>query len=210
MRITSFYRLIACSFIPFFAVSCAVKQNTLSSPPPLKPSFSCSATVCYGELQSDSVISRYNTGVWQYAFNSPDSLAGVVLSFNNDDVSASYKGLEFSVPKSALPFQSMIICMIDAVDYVYQSADLNFSENDGVLIYNGSLEQGDYTICFNSQTGDIQSFEMPNMQLSIQFSDCTSISETSALNQDTSLSETYVSDTQITFSSDTLPHDNIE
>lgn len=162
------------SMLTVFSVSCSAGKN--SSPlttADIKESFSCTASVTYGELQAQSTVKRFGKGMWENEFISPDTVAGVKLVFENDEITASYKGLEFSVPKSAVPFQSMLSCLIQAADEIYESDEIICSEKDGVLTYEGKLEQGDYEICFNAQSGFIQSFSMPNMELVIEFSDCS-------------------------------------
>lgn len=195
-----FLSICMISMITIFSVSCtAGKNNSPLTTADIRESFSCNASITYGELQSRSAIKRFGKGMWENEFISPDTVAGVKLVFQNDEVTASYKGLEFSVPKSAMPFQSMLSCLIQAADDIYESDEIICSEKDGVLTYEGKLEQGDYEICFNAESGFIQSFTMPNMELVIEFSDYSSAEplisadETSAPvqseNTDTSISE---------------------
>lgn len=168
--------LILCglSGITAFSSSCGISgKGEIISSADIKDSFSCNAVIHYKEIDSDVTLKRYGKGMWENEFISPDTVAGVKLTFNNDEVTASYKGLEFSVPKSAMPFQSMLCCLIEATDSIYDSNDIACTENDGLLCYEGSIEQGDYKICFDSSTGFINSFEMPNMELEIEFSNCT-------------------------------------
>ena len=197
--------IIICSVLTAFSVSCAVPESDESfSVSDLQDSFSCNAVINYGELKAESYVKQYSKGIWENEFISPDTVSGVKLSFNNDDVNASYKGLAFSVPKSAMPFQSMLICMIEAVDSIYSLTDLPCTEQEGVICCNGTLEQGDYTICFDSKTGYIQSFEMPNMKLMIEFSECSSdvvytteISEVLETDISDEESSNYIADTTV-------------
>ncbi len=166
--------------IPFLILStamiftaCDVKKESESlSTADIQDTFSCTASVKYGEYESDTMIKRYGKGMWENEFLSPDTLAGVKLVFDNDEITASYKGLEFSVPKSAMPYQAMLVCMTEAVDSVYDSDEIVCFEKDGMLCYEGKLEQGDYTINFDAETGFIKSFDMPNMELTVEFTDC--------------------------------------
>lgn len=174
MIMRKFLTVCTCSLIAVFSVSCSMNKNSESiSTADIQDCFICDAVINYGELQANSSVKRYGKGMWENEFISPDTVAGVKLVFNNDEVTASYKGLEFSVPKSAMPFQSMLCCLIEAADNIYESQEITGSQEDGVICYEGTLEQGDYTICFNSETGFIQSFEMPNMELTMEFTNCS-------------------------------------
>ena len=53
-------------------------------------------------------LSRLGDGAWSVAFAEPSTLAGVVLDFSGGEVTASYKGLGFSVPQSAMPAKSVL------------------------------------------------------------------------------------------------------
>jgi hypothetical protein len=201
MSIRKILMLCGVSGVMMLSASCGIaKDGETVSSADIQDSFSCNAVIHYGDMESDSILKRYGKGMWENEFVSPDTIAGVKLVFNNDDVTASYKGLEFSVPKSAMPFQSMLCCLIEAADSVYESSEIIFNENDGLLCYEGNIEQGDYEICFDSATGFIHSFSMPNMELKIEFTECTADSgtpETSALSSDTvqDTSESEISET---------------
>ncbi len=192
-------KIFLCVFT-LLLTACNVKQDSEPlSTADIQDSFSCIASVKYGEYEAETTIKRYGKGMWENEFISPDTVAGVKLVFNNDEVNASYKGLEFSVPKSAMPYQAMLICMTEAVDSVYDSDEIVCHESDGVLCYEGKLEQGDYTINFDSETGFLKSFDMPNMELTIQFNDCKA--ENATTTTVTSVSETTVTTTVTTVAS---------
>ena len=86
------------------------------------------------------------------------------------NVSADYKGLSFSVPRSALPVKAMLLNLIDAVDENARKEELKGSENEGKLEIPGSLESGDYTLSVD-ENGYIAAFSMPNNLLCITFSE---------------------------------------
>ena len=65
-------------------------------------------------------------------FSSPNTLAGVLLSYRDDNVEASYKGLSFSVPKSALPLKAIISSLIDVVDTTAELPEISGEEKKTV------------------------------------------------------------------------------
>ena len=112
----------------------------------LAGAFTSSATITLDKLTAEAAISRYGDGEWTVEFDSPNTLSGVKLSFSEGNVCADYKGLSFSVPKSALPVKAMMLELIEAVDTNARETELHGSENDGMLEINGSLEGGDYIL----------------------------------------------------------------
>lgn len=147
------------------------RQNNLASP------FSSEITLTLDKLTAEGSLKRYGDSEWEVEFSSPNTLSGVNLAFSQGSVNASYKGLSFSVPKSALPVKAMLVNLIDAVDTNARSEELKGSENEGMLEISGSLEGGDYILTVDG-SGNISSFDMPNNLLEINFKDVAQISGT--------------------------------
>lgn len=160
----------------FAVVSCsspisqtAKRQNNLNS------QFSAVMNISLDKLNADGTITRLSDGNWEAEFDSPNTLSGVKLCFEGNNVTASYKGLNFSVPRSAIPVKAMLINLISAVDTAAREEELQGTENEGLLNINGSLDGGDYTLSVDAN-GNIHTFEMPNNLLKIAFSDVNSVS----------------------------------
>ena len=93
-----------------------------------------------------------------------------MLSFSEGNVTASYKGLNFSVPQSALPVKAMMLNLITAADDLAKNEELSGSEKDGMIEISGSLDGGEYTLTVDKK-GNIASFSMPGSKLKMNFSD---------------------------------------
>ena len=139
-------------------------ENNLGSP------FSAKMTVNLDKLSAEGTIYRKGDRCWEAEFDSPNTLSGVKLSFEENIVKASYKGLDFSVPKSAVPVKAMITNLMEAVDSLAAQEQLTGTENEGFTEISGSLEGGDYSLSLDGQ-GNIHTFEMPNNLLKITFSE---------------------------------------
>jgi hypothetical protein len=126
------------------------------------------------DMNAEGEIRRMGDGEWVVEFSSPNTLSGVELSFSEGNVTANYKGLNFSVPKSALPVKAMILNLIEAVDSNARLDKLNGSENQGMLEITGTLEGGDYVLRVDGE-GYISEFEMPNNKLKMVFTDVKTI-----------------------------------
>lgn len=120
------------------------------------------------KLDADGTICRYGDGEWSVEFDSPNTLSGVKLEFSEGEVNASYKGLEFSVPQSALPVKAMMLNLMEAVDSTAKLEKLCGEEKESGLELTGTLESGEYSITVDGE-GRLKCFEMPNYKLKIDF-----------------------------------------
>ena len=174
-------RLITIAFTMiavFCLVSCSMPmKNSSSRKNGLNCTFQSEATVVIEKLEANGTLHRFGDGMWDIEFTSPNSLSGVKLSFSEGNVTAEYKGLNFSVPQSALPVKSMMLNLIKAVDDKNAKLDeLNGEEDGDLLRISGSLEGGDYTLTVD-KNGAPSKFEMPNNQLTITFTGVTVMGE---------------------------------
>ncbi len=175
-RLISFAVMVITA-VMFFSCSSPMKNET-SRKNGLDCSFQSSVNVTIDKLNADGVMKRFGDGVWDVEFETPNTLSGVKLEFNGGNVTASYKGLNFSVPQSALPVKSMMLNLIEAVDTNARLEELKGSENGDILEVSGSLEGGDYIISVGKD-GKMSSFEMENNKLKIVFTDMKEIDGTS-------------------------------
>lgn len=158
------------------------RENRLNS------AFSAKMTISLDKMAAEGTVERIGDGKWSAEFESPNTLSGVTLEFDGNNTTASYKGLTFSVPRSAVPVKAMLKNLIDAVDSNAREAELHGSESEGMLQISGSLDGGDYTLSIDS-SGCISSFEMPNNLLKIAFSDVQINGSTAQPESETSADE---------------------
>ena len=113
-------------------------------------------------------LSRLGDGAWNVSFAEPATLAGVVLDFSGGEVTASYKGLGFSVPQSAMPAKSVLSQMIQVVDELAQQEEITGKEQDGCVSVEGDLEGNPYTLTL-TENGDLSGFTMENFDTTLTF-----------------------------------------
>lgn len=185
--------------------ACGGKGDTTCKPDLNKP-FCITAHMEYDGITADAVIKRIAKANWDVEFSTPNTLAGVLLSFRDSNVEASYKGLSFSVPKSALPLKSIISSFIDIIDTIAEQPEISGEEKDNEIVTIGETELGKYTLKFD-KNGYPTGFEMPNLSLVITFSDfCEDISDTTEYMTENGVTENItetVENTENTQSSET-------
>lgn len=161
-------------FISFILVlslcACSGGGKSVKFTHKLNEPFVTIAKIQYGDQEVEGSFRRYGKANWDIEFSSPNTLAGVILSYRDDKVDASYKGLSFSVPKTALPIKSIISAFIEVVDSLAETEELDATEKDGFMEVEGELQQGKYTLKLDKD-GCIAEFAMPNLELKITFTD---------------------------------------
>lgn len=157
------------SIICVAATGCGQKSSLESTTQYLSSPFVCDMKMIYDDSEFDGVIERYDTGNWNVLFSAPPSLDGVTLSFSGNDISASYKGLDFTVPKKAIPIKSILGNFIEVVDSAAENGETEGKSENGMLTVEGETEGGDYSLIIDEKTGFIDSFEMKNTGVKIKF-----------------------------------------
>ena len=187
--------LIFCASASILLCGCEAPQSSADFVPQAACAYSVDASVEYGSGQTAVLkLTRYEAARWEADFTEPDSLAGVVLQFDGSTVSASYKGLAFSVPKSALPAKNMLMLATEALDTAAETQDLHCkSQDDGTYCWTGNSDAGSYTVTF-AETGEPVAFEMPSQPCKITLTNFTVLTdqpaETTALTTAAEPSET--------------------
>lgn len=186
-RLFTFVLTIAVTAFCFAACNVTGGGGGSSRKNGLGNSFSAAVSITLDRLEAEGEIKRYGDGVWEIEFSSPNTLSGVKLEFSEGNVLASYKGLSFSVPQSALPVKAMMLNLIRAVDENARLEELSGEESDGMLKISGALDGGEYVITVDKD-GNLSSFEMANNNLKMAFSELR-VSEISADTQATSAAD---------------------
>lgn len=178
--------------------SCAVpvgsktsRKNGLSSP------FSAAVSITLDRLEAEGSIKRFGEGVWEIEFSEPNTLSGVKLEFSEGSVIASYKGLTFSVPQSAVPVKAMMLNLMKAVDENAKTEELSGKEDGDMLKVEGTLDGGDYTLTVDKD-GLLSGFDMPNNKLTMRFTEM----KTAEITLEQSASETVTTAISVTSSAD--------
>lgn len=162
---------------------CAGAETETPFTPAIDAAFSATAKMEYGEGQTALLhLTRCTGNLWEASFEEPPALAGVMLTFDGDQVTASYKGLEFTVPKSALPAKNMLVMVTEAVENAAAAGELPCTEQqDGSWCYAADCTGGAFTLTF-SDSGEPLVFDLPAQPLKITFSEytCITTAETTA------------------------------
>ena len=143
--------------------------------PKLDSPFTVTADIEYDGTAYSALLTRRDINSWDAEFSAPDDLSGIILSFKDNNVEASYNGLSFSVPKTALPMKSMIAAFIDVCEKKAAEGELTGEQKEDELLVSGDTELGKYLLKFDKNS-QLSGFEMDNLKLKMKFSDFKQIS----------------------------------
>lgn len=156
-----------------FSTGCTVVQTTPAKVSnPMTGAFTAEVTITNAETESKALLTRYGTDAWCVVFSEPQTLSGVQLDFLDDEVTASYKGLAFSVPQSAQAIRTELQDLMEVIDNMALTTDLNGKSEEGKLICEGAIEEGSYTLTF-TDTGIPTEFSLPCYGLVVVFENFT-------------------------------------
>ncbi len=150
------------------AGGCAAAQTAGHVTNRMAGSFTADVTMTTADSETKGTLTRWGTDAWSVAFTEPPALSGVQLEFVDNEVKASYKGLEFSVPQSAQAVRTMLSELMEIVDEMSQQTELNGKAEENSIICEGEIDEGDYTLTF-SQEGAPVEFSLPCYGLTILF-----------------------------------------
>lgn len=139
---------------------------------PMTGAFTAEVTITNADTESKAQLTRYGMDAWCVVFSEPQTLSGVQLDFLDDEVKASYKGLEFSVPQSAQAIRTELEDLMQIIDDMALTPDLNGKTDEGRLICEGSVEEGSYTLTF-TDAGIPVEFSLPCYSLVVVFDSFT-------------------------------------
>ncbi len=196
--------VLLCCTVPITLLMCSCDSGggtAAEFTPKLDESFSVRAEMTYGDDNTtELLLTRYAEEHWDATFETPSSLAGVVLTMEDEAVSANYKGLAFTVPKSAMPAKAMLLILTDVLEELIDEETLPATTSeDNTWTVSGEAEAGSYTVTFLAD-GTLAGFSMPNQPLEVVFSDYKA---SAVQGSTTATGETTTSDSTTTTSTTT-------
>lgn len=162
------FAALCLSAVLISANGCAVQQLSGNVANRMSGAFSSEVTMTTADSEVKGVLTRYGMDAWSVTFTEPPALSGVQLDFMDDEVTASYKGLAFSVPQSAQAVRTMLAELMDIVDEMAEEPELSCKQDEDGAVCEGEIDEGSYTLTFDKD-GVPQTFSLPSYGLTITF-----------------------------------------
>ena len=157
-------------FVIMISITGCGKENKPCAPD-LNKIFTVNAAVESGKFKTEAIISRLGDNMWEAEISSPETLKGIKLSYSGEDITASYMGMSFSVPKNAAPVKGMMTMLFNAIDKSAALPEMPCIEDETTKTFSGETENGKFEITVDKTTGNLTGFEMPDNDLKVVFTD---------------------------------------
>lgn len=159
--------LILLSVVMIICTSCSRKNGSiLSKTPDLNLPYETNMKICAGKLELEASVKRYGMGMWDMTVNSPETLAGLKLSYNDDGINAMLDGLEFKIPMEDINEKAVFALIFKALDNAATTDKLVCNEADDGKIFSGDFSYGSYSIVFEPESLIPIGLEIPAAELS--------------------------------------------
>lgn len=174
-------------------------KETPSQRPGLDVPFTCDAKITMKpagtqdnkELSCEAGLTRLGSGNWSAEFTSPDTLSGLTLTFTGQEVRVEMMGLSFLLPEGEMPLNSAARSLFTAIDACAVKDTVPCTQKDGLITYQaaksldtaGGSSQGmpGFTLCVNAEDSSLVSLEIPDYQLTAEFSSYTPMLNTAPI-----------------------------
>ena len=132
--------------------------------------FSADFTLSYNEMQIKGEIEAYETQKVKIKVASPESLAGMSATAENDNFEINYNGMSVSYTKDDLPEGAFFKLVLMSLDKIIDRDGLEFESTDGGYTATEETELGDMTI-FLSDKFFIESIKIPNQGFNLKLTE---------------------------------------
>ena len=162
--------LFGCLMVCILLFSACANQQ---SPTPVTLDFSCRFCAQYDGMETTGTIERTADKVLTVTFDSPDTLSGISLIWNGDEVRMRIFGIETALPQSYLPQSAFGTVLGGALDDAINRVGNKNFDADGYTL-SGTLAEYSYTLRCDRQSGIPLELDVPGIPLFITFSEFTS------------------------------------
>ncbi len=162
-------KLFSAAAIAFLSCGCAAAPFTAAAPD-FDRSYTVEAEIQYGDIDAQAEVTRNSSGSWQFDFNEPQELMGISISIDGSDITASLGELSVSTPKNST-WSSIPAAIAESIDSLPDIPAESFTEQDGILTINTTLNEKTCAITADKATGRLISLKYPYGGFAVYFSD---------------------------------------
>ncbi len=168
--------------------------GVLVKTPDLNIPFETDFKIQSGELEVGGSMKRYGTGIWELEADSPETLAGLSLSYGDEGVKASLDDLKLEIPMEKIRDGAVFAQIFKAVDSAAAAGELRCTETEDGKVFSGEAAVGPYSITFDPESLVPVRIEIPAAGISAELENFkpmtgetaeTEISETAQTTQET-------------------------
>ncbi len=150
--------------------SCSRGGGNPGKPPVLPVGFSTNLDVVYNDYRLGALWTLDKSGESKITVNSPESVAGLEMTFGDSGCGFKYKGIGIELDADKFPQSSFASALTNAFEYISRSVSEEPEYRDGLWFYEGELTVGSFTLAQNADDGTLKYFSVPSVGLTVNFS----------------------------------------
>lgn len=127
--------------------------------------FTCTANIQYGDIAAVAVIDKRSPISCDISFESPAALTGMKFCFEEDTVTANYKGMEVSFNPSSIPGSAITKAIVSAVNSAVKGQGVKVEVVDKTLVVKGDNENGKFELVLDKKSGNLLKLDIPSLNL---------------------------------------------
>ncbi len=153
--------LILCCLL---LTSCSTSQSVA----PVVSGFQCHVGVEYEEIRLQALLERKSTGSLTLTVSEPESIEGLSMTWDGSQMILSLGGLKLATAPDNLPASALVFSLCEALDACMEQRGY---PADGAIKIENEGTNGGYTLIYNAQSGYPEMLTIPDLELTVCFSD---------------------------------------
>ena len=148
------------------AVVCLWLSLTACAKPPVTPvadGFRCRVSLDYGGAVYEATLDRLDASQAMLTIAKPETLKGLTMTWNGQEVSMTYAGMTMSLEEASLPVSAAVKLLCRTLDACRDQAEAR-------SVCEGTIEGIPYTVTFDDQTGMPLTLSVPSVPIQVVFS----------------------------------------
>lgn len=137
---------------------------------PVVTDFSCTMQVQYGDLAVEGRLTRQSAGLLTMELTAPETLEGLTLEWDGQEVSVKMYGLSFGVDPSTFPSTALGSSLLAALDAATRLQGGGQLTAEGLETVGGEIG-GEFTLLSDPNTGSLLALTIPSAGIRATFSD---------------------------------------
>lgn len=157
------------------AAGCRTGGESRTDSRPITSGFSCIASAEYAGMAVRGTLTRETGGALTLAVEEPPTLRGAALTLSGDTLTVAIGSLKTTVDPGKYPKLGALPVLLSALDTASALTDGGEKTAQG-LRFAGETDAGRFTLLSDPKTGNLLSLTLPDVPLTVTFSDFRRIS----------------------------------
>ena len=131
--------------------------------------FTCIAKLNYNGSEFKAAVTKESPGCYTIEIIEPVNLRGIMLQWNDGDLSVGYKGLSVKIDPALLPDTAFGAILINSFNAAAGEDGYRITNDGDTVRLEGTSESGDFSIVLDKETGMLMSIDVPSVNLTAIF-----------------------------------------